>query len=59
MSAQSAIELFKQELFKSQEETFQSHHGIYLDRGTSLLETLDAVSSEDASNIGSGWVGKE
>jgi hypothetical protein len=32
------------------EETFESkHHGIFLDRGTSLFETLATVSSEEAS----------
>ena len=31
-------------------ETFESrHHGIYLDRGTSLFETLETVSAEEAS----------
>jgi hypothetical protein len=49
MSDQSAIELFKKELFKCLEETFQSVCGVYLDKGTSLFETLDFVSAEDAS----------
>lgn len=49
MSDQSAIELFKKELFKCLEETFQSVRGMYLDGGTSLFETLDAVSAEEAS----------
>jgi hypothetical protein len=31
------------------DETFESHHGIYTDRGTSLFETLDAVTASDAS----------
>jgi hypothetical protein len=32
------------------EETFEpKHHGIFLDRGTSLFETLATVSSEEAS----------
>ena len=32
------------------EETFEAkHHGIFLDEGTSLLETLDTVSAEEAS----------
>jgi hypothetical protein len=32
------------------EETFESkHHGIYLDKGTSLFETLETVSAEEAS----------
>ncbi len=32
------------------EETFEAkHHGIYLDRGTSLFETLQTISAEEAS----------
>src|SRR5690606_2158044 len=32
------------------EETFEAkHHGIFLDRGTSLFETLDTISSAEAS----------
>ena len=32
------------------EETFESrHHGIYIDKGTSLLETLEPVTAEEAS----------
>ena len=32
------------------EETFESkHHGIFLDKGTSLFETLETVSAEEAS----------
>ncbi len=31
------------------EETLESHRGIYLDPGTSLLETLDTISAETAS----------
>jgi hypothetical protein len=32
------------------EETFESkHHGIYLDEGTSLFETLETVSDREAS----------
>lgn len=49
MSDQSAIELFKKELFKCLEETFQGVRGVYLDKGTSLFETLESVSAEDAS----------
>lgn len=49
MLEQSAIELFKKELFKCLEETFQGVRGIYLDKGTSLFETLDSVTAEDAS----------
>jgi hypothetical protein len=31
------------------DETFDAHHGIYLDKGTSLFETLDAISAAEAS----------
>ena len=32
------------------EETFEAkHHGIFLDKGTSLFETLETVSAEEAS----------
>jgi hypothetical protein len=41
---------FANNLFAFMEETFEpKHHGIYLDRGTSLFETLDTVSAEEAS----------
>lgn len=41
---------FANNLFQLMEETFEGrHHGIYLDKGTSLFETLDMVSSEEAS----------
>lgn len=30
-------------------ETFEAVHGIYLDKGTSLFETLDTLSAEEAS----------
>ena len=49
MSDQGAIELFKKELFECLDETFEQVRGIYLDRGTSLFETLEAISAEDAS----------
>ena len=36
---------FADNLFQFMEETFESkHHGIYLDKGTSLFETLETVS---------------
>lgn len=31
------------------EETFENHHGIYLDKNTSLFPTLEAVSAQEAS----------
>ena len=41
---------FANNLYAFMEETFEAkHHGIYLDRGTSLFETLDTVSAEEAS----------
>jgi hypothetical protein len=41
---------FATNLYAFMEETFEpKHHGIYLDRGTSLFETLDTVSAEEAS----------
>ncbi|MEO8357311.1 MAG: hypothetical protein ABI621_15500 [Chloroflexota bacterium] len=41
---------FTNNLFQIMEETFEpKHHGIYLDRGTSLFETLETVSAEEAS----------
>jgi hypothetical protein len=30
-------------------ETFETHHGIYLDAGTSLFETLKTISADQAS----------
>lgn len=38
-----------QELLDILRETFESVQGIYLDRGTSLFETLAAISAEEAS----------
>jgi hypothetical protein len=49
MSKQFALEQFTKELFECLEETFEKTHGIYLDRNTSLFETLEAVSALDAS----------
>jgi len=49
MSTQIATDSFKKQLFLLFEETFDHVHGIYLDRGTSLFETLDAISAEEAS----------
>jgi len=42
-------ENFTNNLFAVFEETFEKHHGVYLDNGTSLFETLDTVTSEEAS----------
>ena len=37
------------EIFNLLEETFERVHGIYLDKATSLFETLETVSAEEAS----------
>ena len=47
-------DLITQEMFlatftKFLDETFESVQGIYLDKGTSLFETLDGISAEQAS----------
>lgn len=41
--------LFTNNLFAVLEETFETHHGVYLDKGTSLFETLDTISAAQAS----------
>jgi len=40
---------FTSNIFNVFEETFENHHGVYLDKGTSLFETLDTISSDEAS----------
>jgi len=43
------IEHISNEIIDILEETFETHHGVYLDKGTSLFETLDHISAEEAS----------
>jgi hypothetical protein len=43
------FDLFKKALLECLEETFEHVNGIYLDKNTSMFETLDRVSAEDAS----------
>jgi hypothetical protein len=38
-----------QELFDILDETFENHHGIYLDKGTSLFETLETIDARQKS----------
>jgi hypothetical protein len=38
-----------QDLFDIIDETFVTHHGIFLDEGTSLLETLETITAAEAS----------
>ncbi len=35
--------------FQILDETFARHHGIYLDKNTSLFETLETITAEEAS----------
>ena len=49
MSKQIAIERFREPLLKCLEETFSKVQGIYLDKGTTLFETLESVTAQQAS----------
>ena len=49
MSTQIPIERLKEPLLECLDETFSTTHGIFLDRGTSLFETLESISAEEAS----------
>ncbi len=49
MTAMIPVARFTTELFALLEETFDTVGGRYLDRGTSLFETLATVSAEEAS----------
>jgi hypothetical protein len=40
---------FLNNLFALLDETFENHHGIYLDKNTSLLTTLTTISAEKVS----------
>lgn len=42
-------ERFREALLGVLDETFESVHGYFLDRNTSLMETLDTISAEEAS----------
>lgn len=49
MTVQIQTDHFKQALYLLLDETFDHVRGIYLDRGTSLFETLAEISAEEAS----------
>jgi hypothetical protein len=49
MAKHIAIEAFTKELFEILDETFEQVHGIYLDKGTSLFETLETITAAEAS----------
>jgi hypothetical protein len=43
-------ERFTKALFDVLDETFETHHGIYLDEGTSLFDTLETIHASEASH---------
>jgi hypothetical protein len=49
MSSQIQAEHFKNALYLLLDEAFDNVHGIFLDRGTSLFETLSSISADEAS----------
>lgn len=49
MSDTITLEHFTSNLFGLLDEAFESHHGIFLDRGTCLFETLETITAEEAS----------
>jgi DinB superfamily len=49
MSAQIPVERFKKPLLRCLDETFSKVHGVYLDKGTTLFETLDGMTAAEAS----------
>lgn len=49
MSNEIQSEQFKSTLYSLLDETFDNVHGYYLDRGTSMFETLANISAEQAS----------
>jgi hypothetical protein len=42
-------EMFKNEFFTILDEVFVTHHGIFLDKNTSLFETLETITAAEAS----------
>ncbi|UCF09540.1 MAG: DinB family protein [Candidatus Bipolaricaulota bacterium] len=43
------VRLFRKELMELLDECFENTHGFFLDRGTSLLDTLDVLTPDQAS----------
>ena len=54
MPHQLPLERLTEVLFDLLDETFENVHGIYLDKGTSLCETLADITAEEASRATSG-----
>lgn len=49
MSNQIQVEHFAKALYTMLDETFDNVHGYFLDKGTSMFETLATLSAEEAS----------
>jgi hypothetical protein len=49
MAVKTLREHFTEALLLALEETFENVHGMYLDRGTSIFETLATITAEEAS----------
>jgi hypothetical protein len=49
MSNKIDPEHITQDLFDVLDEAFVTHHGIFLDKGTSLFETLETITAAEAS----------
>lgn len=49
MAQQIDLERITKPLFECLDETFNGNHGIYLDKNTALLPTLDSITAEEAS----------
>ena len=57
MQPEVSSDRFQEQMLQNLDETFESVHGIYLDRGTSVFETLAQVSAAEASQRASGKAG--
>jgi DinB superfamily len=53
MSVQIPLERLKPTLLEFVDETFSQVHGMYLDKGTTLYETLETVTAAEASSAAS------
>ena len=53
MAVQIPLERIKPVLLALMEETFSRVHGMYIDKGTTLYETLDGVTAAEASRSAS------
>ena len=51
MSDQISVKQFTESFYEVLAETFQDVHGVFLDKGNSLFETLEPVTAEQASRV--------